>query len=458
MQIETLYRRLPILAQHLTCSVEGWRVDRQRFGGDFDAILGEARSRGSWDAARLEEYRDQRLSDFVQHCAKTVPYYRRCFRECGVDPASIRRLEDLARLPVLSRAEAQEHAGDLVTTTLPSRQQVVAHTSGTTGGGFRFSTTPEAIRAQWAVWWRYRGWHGLTRDEWCAYFGGRSVVPVDQVRPPFWRYNRPGRQILFSIYHLRNDRLDAYAEEIERRRLRWLHGYPSALAILAGHVLERRRPLAHPIRWITVGAENLLPMQRALIEEAFGVPVRQHYGMAEAVANASECEHGRLHVDEDFAAVEFLPLAGDGFRVVGTNFTNYATPLLRYDVQDHVRLASRPCDCGRPGRVLVDIDGRSEDYVVLHDGARLGRLDHIFKDMTRIREAQVVQRRVGEVIFRVVRAGGYGSHDESRLLREASQRLGRDTTVVVEYVDHLSRSPAGKLRFVVSELAEGRLG
>jgi len=48
----------------------------------------------------------------------------------------------------------------------------------------------------------------------------------------------------------------------------------------------------YPIRWITVGAENLLPQQADLIEQAFGARPRQHYGMAEAIANSSECERG----------------------------------------------------------------------------------------------------------------------------------------------------------------------
>ena len=91
----------------------------------------------------------------------------------------------------------------------------------------------------------------------------------------------------------------------------------------------------------------------------------QHYGMAEAVANISECEHDQLHVDEDCAAVEFIPNSdGPGYKIIGTNFTNLATPLLRYDVQDLVTLTNVTCSCGRPGRVVASVDGRAEDYII----------------------------------------------------------------------------------------------
>jgi phenylacetate-CoA ligase len=104
------------------------------------------------------------------------------------------------------------------------------------------------------------------------------------------------------------------------------------------------------------------------------------------------------------------------------------------------------------------VDGRREDYVVLRNGARIGRLDHVFKDMVHIREAQIHQRVPGEITVRVVRGSGYRAEDESALLREIWQRVGKDTTVAVQYQDALERSRTGKLRFVVSEIRDARVG
>src|SRR5712692_6242824 len=159
------------------------------------------------------------------------------------------------------------------------------------------------------------------------------------------------------------DNLDAYVCELRRRQPPWLHGYPSLLALVVGYMLERKIDLGYRVRWITIGAENLLPQQTELMQQALGVRPLQHYGMAEAVANISECEHGQLHVDEDFAAVEFLTGAdGTGHKIVGTNFSNWATPLLRYEMGDMATMSDRGCSCGRPGRVVAGIDGRLEDY------------------------------------------------------------------------------------------------
>jgi len=227
--------------------------------------------------------------------------------------------------------------------------------------------------------------------------------------------------------------------------------------LLAGFLRDSGGDLGYQLRWITTGAENLLPHQKRCIAQAFGISPKQHYGLAEGVANASECERGAMHVDEDFAAMEFVPAAGGRYRLVGTGFSNPATALVRYDTQDIVELRDEPCSCGRPGRLLASIDGRQEDYVVLNDGSRLGRLDHIFKDQVAIREAQFRQRRVGELIVCIVPTSGYSSADERRLIADLRQRIGDRTDLQIEHLPYLPRTAAGKLRLVVSDLQQAQI-
>src|SRR5690606_40913392 len=80
------------------------------------------------------------------------------------------------------------------------------------------ASLPDAlpICEQWAIWWRYRRWHGIEPGTWCAYFGGRSLVPFKASKPPFWRYNIPARQVMFSAYHMSPENLRAYVDELRR--------------------------------------------------------------------------------------------------------------------------------------------------------------------------------------------------------------------------------------------------
>lgn len=455
---DALYKRLPVFVQNWACSLEGWRIQRSRYGPGFWKTLEEVEQRGAWSHERMVAYRDRRLAEFIRHCATSVPYYQRMFQRLGVDSRDITCLADLAGLPIMTKADVQEHHADLLSTQVAPRRRIVARTGGTTGSGLRFAITIESIHQQWAVLWRYWRWHGLPFGAWCGYFGGRSVVPLRQGKPPFWRYNYPGRQILFSGYHMSPDNLGYYIEELRRAQPLWLHGYPSILALLASYLLEHGQTIGYPVRWITIGSESLLEQQIRQIRQAFGVTPLQHYGSSEAVANCCQCPRGRLHVDEDFAATEFIPVDhGQGYRVVGTSLSNPAMPFLHYDIGDIVELEDTPCDCGRPGRIIRSIDGRKEDYVILRNGARVGRMAHIFKDFENVREAQLYQNTPGVLYVRVVRRASYTPKDEVMLLDKFRERFGTEADVRIEYVERLPRSATGKLRFVVSEIKEGQL-
>lgn len=449
----SLYQRLPPSLQTLACSVEGWRIERRRYSAEFRRLLAAAEGRAFAPPELVQEYRDARLRAFVRHAAETVPYYRRLFRELGVEPGDVRTLDDLGLLPVLTTADVQDLGSELVSPAVPERSRVPIRTSGTTGSPLRLWTTAAAVSEQWAVWWRCWRWHGIAQGTWCGYFGGRSPVPRGTRRPPYWRVNAPGRQIRFSPFHMSPDNLPLYLEELRRRRPPWLHGYSSALALLASYVVDTGFDLGYQVRWVSLGAENVLEPQKKLIRRAFGIEPLQHYGMSEAIANASQCEQGLLHVDEDFAGTELVadPASG-GYRVVGTNFSNPAFPLLRYDVGDLVTRTANGCPCGRPGRTIASLDGRQMDYVVLRDGSRLNTLEWAFTGLNHVREAQIRQSRPGEIVVRVVRTPAYAAEDEAALRSSLTEIVGPDTDVEIEYVESIERTERGKFRFVVSEL------
>ena len=452
LNVEALYGRLPVFAQNAAASWHGWRLRRRRFGGEFRSVLAGYIDREHWAPEHVAAFRNERLRAFVAAAAR-VPYYRDLFAGHGVAPEDVRTLADLERLPVLDKPTVRQVAGELAAAAAGPR--LVCRTSGSTGAGLVFPATRRAEQEQYAVWWRYRLALRIGLATPCLYLGGRQVVPARQRQPPFWRYNRASRQILFSAYHLSGATAPAYLAEMRRVGAAWLHGYPSMVALLASYALQLGQRL--PLKWVTLAAENVLASQRDVIRTAFGVAPAEHYGLAEAVASCSECPRGRLHVDEDFAAVEFLPLGGNAFRVVGTNLSNPAFPLLRYDTGDIATVTGAVCGCGRPGRVVDALDGRREDYVLTRTGRRLGRLDHIFKDMTNIREAQIRQVAPGRMTLAVVRGNDYGLGDERRLRQAVLRRVGREMAFDVAYVDALPRTANGKLRFVTSTLADGAI-
>ncbi len=298
--------------------------------------------------------------------------------------------------------------------------------------------------------------HGITLGTPAAIFRGIALVPIDQESPPFWRVNTAENQLYVSGNHINARTTGPILDALNRRRIPWFHGNPSAISALASFMIDSGLRLDYPLRWITLGSEQVLDHQREKIKAAFGVNPTQHYGVAEAAGNISEDPDGVLYVDEDFAALEFLPSdRPDIADVVGTNLSNEAFPLIRYRIEDTVTVTGARDARGR--RRVEAINGRTDDYVVLPNGSKIGRLDFLFKGQANVREAQIRQSRIGALTLRIVRGPGYSDQDEAKILSVAQARISADTKIEFEYVDAIERTGRGKLRYVVSDLKDGKL-
>jgi phenylacetate-CoA ligase len=239
-----------------------------------------------------------------------------------------------------------------------------------------------------------------------------------------------------------------YIEAIADFAPAFLHGYPSSLAVLARFMLKTGCSDVRP-RAVFTASETLLDIQRMDIEQAFGTKVYNWYGNTELTCNIVECAAGRLHYRTDYGLLEVLP---DG-AMIATGLNNPAMPLIRYRIGDVAWFQEGTCPCGCEFPLIERVEGRIEDYIRTPDGRLVGRLDHLFKDATHVREAQLEQQRVEELIIRIVKADGFTEKEEAIIRHEARQRLGERIQIRFEYVSAIPRTTNGKFRFVVSGLS-----
>lgn len=435
---------IPVWLQNIAFSLRGWVIKRRRYNKNFFSELEDLEIRKIKPA--------EALRDIIIESRKVEAYK-------GVitdrEEAILRSDADfvyeiIKKYPIIGKQQVKEHINDYYYPYFHGKIFSMK-TSGTTGSGLVFPYSVEMENKQWAVWWRYRRSLGIQLETWCGWFGGRTIIPMSSQKPPFWRINRPGRQVMYSSHHLSAKTVKLYHDDIMQRGLTWLHGYPSSVSLLASLIIENGLTPIETIKWVTTGAENLLDHHVSTIKMAFpNAMVRTHYGLAEGVANMSQDKEGKWEVDDDFAYVEFIPIDEHDksvCRIVGTGLANHAFPLIRYDTGD---LAKINLVDGEPE--IVEVYGRQEDYIELPNGVKLGRLDHIFKNCVNIREAQIHQIRKDLIELRVVKDVNYTDKDERQLVKESSSRFGKDVELKITYCDAIERTKAGKVRFVVSDL------
>jgi phenylacetate-CoA ligase len=278
------------------------------------------------------------------------------------------------------------------------------------------------------------------------------IVPAAQEKPPYWRVNRGENMLMLSSYHLSESAAPAYLDSLALFDPVVIQAYPSSIGYLATWMLSAgTRYRGSSLRGIVTSSETLSDARRREIERAFGCRVFDWYGQFERVAAIGSCEYGRYHLLSDYSYVEMLP-ADDGlFELVGTGFYNLSMPLIRYRCGDLVRPApaKERCACGRSFPLIEQVIGRVDDPIKLIDGRSIGRLDHLFKGVEGILEAQIRQDRLDAITMLVVPSATFNDRTRETLQNNARYRLGDGIALEIRLVDAIRRTRNGKFKGVV---------
>jgi phenylacetate-CoA ligase len=341
--------------------------------------------------AEMTRWQAQRLREQVRHATAHSPFYRRKFKAAGVDPAKVRTLDDLGRLPFTTKDELKENQaarppwGDLL--AVPFEEVLRIHmTSATTGRPLAFLDT----REDW-----YGFYHSYARSLY-AYGVRRSdmVMAAFSYGPwiGYWSGFYAAQDLGCLVFPAGGLSTDQRIDALLTYPITVLGCTPSYALFLAEHAARKGIDLAKDtkvrITWHTGEPGASIPATRARIETAFGARAYDLPGLTEIAAWGFECDAraGLVHVHEDYCYPEVLDdegrPVGPGGRgeLVFTSLYRKAMPLIRYRTRDVVQVADRKCPCGR---TLIAVEG-----------GVLGRLD----DMKKVRGIIVYPRRIEELV------------------------------------------------------------
>jgi phenylacetate-CoA ligase len=446
-------------------------------GRRFWTEVERLRSRQWVTPAELEARLVERLQDLLGHAAAHVPYYGELFADAGFEPRTIRSTEDLARVPITTKAALRRRFPEGVTANnLPVRRRTYGVTSGSTGQPFEFFLDrggADAWTGSYLFFLEWAGtafWHTevVIASPRHFYLVGKHVGPV-AARARRWLLGR--ERVWLGGPDTTLETLRATIDRWARRRPYHLWAYASYAARLARELLDDGRPLVTRPRAVFAVAETLLASDRAAIERAFRAPVQSHYSCLEIPRIAQTCPDNPavLHVNAERAVVRVVDETGASVapgelgRVVVTDLVNRVMPFINYELGDAARLGG-PCPCGRGRPTLEAIEGRTNETLVTRDGraisaAVLGQLLVTVGDgLPYVWEYQAVQESLGGVELRVVPTARYTRETGDTLRRQLETLLGPGTDVRVTTVDALERRPSGKRLAIESRLARSETG
>ncbi len=326
----------------------------------------EAMPRGELARLQLE-----RLQNIVEYAYNNIPFYRRHYDQHGVKPGDVKRLEDIHKLPFITKQDLRDQY-PFGMFAVPMEKVVRIHaSSGTTGkpvvGGY--------TRNDLDLWSEM-----MARTLTSAGVTHRDVVQ-----------NAYGHGLFTGGlgFHMGAERIGSTVIPISggltKRQLMLMEDFgttvltctPSYALVIAEEAEESGIDLKSrmKLRVGVFGAEPWTEEMRQEVEEKMGIEAYDIYGLTEIIGPgvAVECPyHQGLHVFEDHFFPEIIdpdsgePLpSGTKGELVFTTLTKEAFPAIRFRTRDRTVLNHEPCRCGRTLARMKKVTGRTDDMLII---------------------------------------------------------------------------------------------
>ena len=306
----------------------------------------------------------------VRRVYDRIPYYRRLMEEKGITPDDIRSVDDIRKLPFLTKDDLREcYPYGLLGTDLKNCVRIQS-TSGTTGKRVVAFYTQKDID----IW-----------EDCCAraiVAAGGTEEDVVQVSYGYGLFtggpglNGGSHKVGCLTLPMSSGNTDRQIQFMTDLHTTILCCTPSYAAYLGESLAERGfRPEDNDLKAGIFGAEPWTEEMRRNIEQSLGIKAYDIYGLTETSGPgvAFECEdQSGMHINEDhfYAEIidpetgEVLP-EGEKGELVFTSLDKEGFPLLRYRTKDICILSRKKCPCGRTHVKMSKPLGRSDDMMII---------------------------------------------------------------------------------------------
>jgi len=390
----------------------------------------------------LEKIQNKMLRRIILHAYKNTVFYRGLWKKHGVDIMSIKTKYDLKKLPVISKSDLIKNYGQFLATDLKIKRMIMRTTSGTSGTGMKIPFDERSWDYLEAIYLRSLLAAGYDPRKSLAYYWYTPFEKTMHARLGFMK------KILIPCQLTEEQQI----EILQKINPEYIYYFSSIIFSIAKKMKHEGMEMTP--KCVITHAELLSDKMRKTIEDAFQTSVFDHYGTAEFVRIAWECDKKvGYHVDADSTVVEILddgePVSsGENGSAVFTGMVNDVFPLIRYKIGDIFVATDEKCNCGRSLPLIKSIEGREKDMIVLKSGKTiypktiidsLAGLGTIYKFRINY---------FGKNHFVISLVSFEGENNEQMIKSNLQKTIGEGIKVDVEVVEEISKGKTGKRELV----------
>ncbi len=373
---------------------------------------------------KVHEYQLKKAQSIVNFAYNNSKYFKKHFS--GYD------LKNIRNLPITNKRLMMENLSDYNTLGFKKQDLIdfclevertqdftkryhgynIAMSSGTSGNKGIVITSPQEEKYLLAAFFARFPFPKVLRLKWAF---------ILHVFTPAFNVSKFGQKI---TYISQLNTLENIKNQLEELKPNIVSAPPSMLQLLSKEVNEGRLDIK-PKRIMSY-AEVLLPDVQCKIEEIFDKKVYQIYQCSEGPI-AISCKYGNLHINEDLIYVQTInkdgsltPPGKPCYKMIITDLNKKSQPIIRFELDDIIKISEFPCRCRSSFRVIEKIIGRTDDLFWTKQ-KECEDLQCVFPDFIRraiitsseeIEDYQAIQQNFEKILVRINLKPEYSDKDK----------------------------------------------
>ena len=410
---------------------------------------GKIKTMNKWTPNQIETWQEMELKKFINHVYNNTVYYRRIFDELKLKPEDIKNIDDLKKLPIITKEIAREYFDEIVPKNIASIKCRKQKTGGTSGVPLLYycdENTWGYVTANKIYAWKTTGYH--YGDKFVG-LGSSSLFPFGKKSLVHKIYNKIRNGTMLNGVNLTDEICQNYVNIILKNKIKYIYGYAASMYILTKYVEKNNIDLTQ-IKTVFTTSEMLIPEYRELMQRVYQCRVMDCYGARDAGITAYEVEPQQYHVGYNVLAEIINPFEKNTGTLLTTNLLNYSFPLIRYQFGDEVRLEKD--NKLYNGQLITKVIGRTNDIMRLENGHSLTATGF-----------SMIMKEFDVLAFEIRKTGDlevelkiqtderyYNKEQEDKILQTIYKYVGNDCKVNIVYVDEFIPLENGKRQYFLN--------
>ena len=380
---------------------------------------------------------NEHFINLFKYAYKYSTFYKNIYQINGISINDVKDLSDLPKLPIITKTDVRNNI-NLINQGFRFFQSI-GYTSGTTGSPLNIYRSPFNVFTEQAYLRNYRSILGYTI--------GTPMISIRGAlgKNSTFKFNKSTNILYISSHNINCNTILFYYNLIKNFSPVAVEAFPSLLYKFCFELSKKGLSLNIPISFTS--SETLYDFQREFVESFLHTHIYDWYGNGERTICLAQNFNNKYYPLPLYSINEYY-----SSHIVTTSLTNNTFPLIRYQVDDIVKLYNSDYLKNIVSPDIQSIQGRAGVNIDLKDGSSVACIDHSFKGIPFLEMAQVHQFSIHSPLeIKLVVSKGFNNSHLNAFKSKFSNMVGFDTEFFISYskMEDLTYSNSNKFSLVI---------